>query len=172
MARIRFPIYGLASYDTCRTNGGAGWESRRPVRGDGITPFWNRDPTAVSLIHETGDGEVEVISSRYHHPVSLGRLMLAVHPERRSQVRSEDDLAALAAEAEEIRFDLPVDGTTVTFVGVSDGGRWSLQAESSEHLVRIHARDVDPGRISLVTVTDLRPYVAGDRRVLAADDES
>jgi hypothetical protein len=58
---------------------------------------------------------------------------------------------------------IPVDGRPVGFARLAEGRHWVAHAELDGRTLVLHARDLPVGSVELVRVTDLEPYVRGQR---------
>ena len=70
---------------------------------------------------------------------------------------------------------IPVDGQPVGFWWLTEGRHWVARAELDERTLTLHARDLPVESVELVRVSDLEPYIEGQRRLQQAwarhDDE-
>jgi hypothetical protein len=70
---------------------------------------------------------------------------------------------------------IPVDGRPVGFWWLAEGRHWVAQAELDKRTLTLHARDLPIEAVELVRVSDLEPYIQGQRRLQEAwarhDDE-
>jgi hypothetical protein len=63
---------------------------------------------------------------------------------------------------------IPVDGRPVGFEWLAEGRHWVAQAELDDHTLTLHARDLPVESVELVRISDLEPYIEGQRRLLEA----
>lgn len=60
---------------------------------------------------------------------------------------------------------IPVDGRLVGFTWLVEGRYWVAQGELDDRTLTLYARDLPVESVQLVRVTDLEPYIAGQRRL-------
>lgn len=60
---------------------------------------------------------------------------------------------------------IPVDGRPVGFEWLAEGRHWVARAELDDHTLTLHARDLPVESVELVRVTNLEPYIEGQRRL-------
>ena len=58
-----------------------------------------------------------------------------------------------------------MDGRPVGFAWLVEGRYWVAQGELDDRTLTLHARDLLVESVQLVRVTDLEPYIAGQRRL-------
>lgn len=63
---------------------------------------------------------------------------------------------------------IPVDGQPVGFWWLTEGRHWVAHAELDDRTLTLHARDLPVESVELVRVTDLEPYIQGQRRLQEA----
>jgi hypothetical protein len=70
---------------------------------------------------------------------------------------------------------IPVDGRPAGFEWLTEGRHWVARAELGDRTLTLRARDLPVEGVELVRVTDLEPYIEGQRRLQVAwarhDDE-
>ena len=60
---------------------------------------------------------------------------------------------------------IPVDGRPVGFAWLAEGRHWVAQGELDDRTLTLHARDLPVESVELVGVSDLEPYIEGQRRL-------
>jgi hypothetical protein len=60
---------------------------------------------------------------------------------------------------------IPVDGQPVAFQRLARGRHWVASAELDDRTLTLHARDLPVESVELVRVTDVEPYIQGQRRL-------
>jgi hypothetical protein len=63
---------------------------------------------------------------------------------------------------------IPVDGRPVGFWWQAEGRHWVARAELDGRTLTLHGRDLPVESVELVRVTDLEPYIQGQRRLQEA----
>jgi hypothetical protein len=63
---------------------------------------------------------------------------------------------------------IPVDGRLVDFEWLGEGRRWVARAEVDDRTLTLHGRDPPVESVELVRVSDLEPYIQGQRRLQEA----
>jgi hypothetical protein len=63
---------------------------------------------------------------------------------------------------------VPVEGRPVGFAWLAEGRHWVARAELDDRTLTLHGRDLPVGSVELVQVSDLEPYVQGQRRLQQA----
>ena len=63
---------------------------------------------------------------------------------------------------------IPVDGRPVGFQWLADGRHWVACAELDDRTLTLRGRDLPVQSVELVRVTDLEPYLEGQRRLQEA----
>ena len=63
---------------------------------------------------------------------------------------------------------IPVDGRPVAFQWLAEGRHWVARAELEDRTLTLRARDRPVGSVELFRVTDLEPYIQGQRRLQEA----
>ena len=173
-----FPLYGLpAAWPGPRYLGGweGGWaKGQRPVT------------LALSLAHGEPLAEqgpqlrVEVRAEHVddeHMTVRLqGRrdlaeeLWLAAAPPAHDPAEHVDQLAAARRRPDPAwsQVTIPVDGRPVGFAWLAEGRHWVARADLDDHTLTLHARDLPVESVELVRVSNLEPYIQGQRRLQQA----
>jgi hypothetical protein len=171
-----FPLYGLPpAWPGPRYLGG--WEGswtkgKRPVT------------TALSLGHgdplvEEGPNlrvEVRVEDVGPEHPATTGvgrRRMLAedlwiqAAPQGHDIAQHVEQLAAARRRPDPAwsQVAIPVDGRPVGFWWLAEGRHWVALAELNGRTLALHGRDLPVESVELVRVSDLEPYIQGQRRL-------
>jgi hypothetical protein len=164
------PVYGLDDWAGSRAVGGSG----RDQRGPHTIGLRYLDPD-----DERHWVEVETVTRSHARPKNMRRETLALNLARRiadppSFSSIEERLAWHDARRRESEGSLTefawepcrlvVDGESVAaeMVRVDDG--IAVLASHDGSAIEILARNVEPGEIDLVTVTDLTPFLEGTRR--------
>ena len=86
---------------------------------------------------------------------------LAGHLDQLAAARRRPDLAWS-------QVTIPVDGRPVAFQWLAEGRHWVARAEVSDCALTLHGRDLPVESVELVQVSDLEPYVQGQRRLQQA----
>jgi hypothetical protein len=174
-----FPLYGLpAAWSGWRHLGG--WEGswaggQRPVT------------TALSLGHgdplaeEGPQLRVEVRVERLEPRVGMTMriqsrrqlaedLWLAAAPPAHDPAEHFERLAAVRRRPDPtwLQVTILVDGRPVGFEWLTEGRHWAAQAELDERTLTLDARDLPVESVELIRVTDLEPYIQGQRRLQEA----
>jgi hypothetical protein len=63
---------------------------------------------------------------------------------------------------------IPVDGRLVDFEWMGEGRRWVARAEVDDRTLTLHGRDPPVESVELVRVSELEPYIQGQRRLQEA----
>ncbi len=164
------PVYGLDDWAGNRNVGGSGRDQYGPhtIGLRYLDPDDERRWVEVETVSGSRAGPAglrrevlaENLIGRVTDPPDLSSIeeLLAWHDARRRE--SESRVAELAWEP----YELGVDGETVVaeMVRVDDG--IAVFARHDGSAIEILARNVEPGEIDLVTVTDLTPFLEGTRR--------
>jgi hypothetical protein len=162
-----FPLYGLpASWSGLRQLGG--W-SKGSSEGQLVT-------TALELGHgdplaeEGPQLRVEVRDEHLHAEQRRGlaeELWFAAAPPTHDPAGHWVQIAAVHGRPESAwsPVRIPVDGRPVAFGWLAQGRHWVASAELDDRTLTLHARDLPVESVELVRVTDLEPYIAGQRRL-------
>ena len=86
---------------------------------------------------------------------------LAEHVERLAAARGRPEPAWS-------QVTIPVDGRPVAFDWLAEGRHWVARAELEDRTLTLHGRDLPVESVELVQVTDLEPYIQGQRRLQEA----
>jgi hypothetical protein len=173
VARFRgapFPLYGLpASWPGPRHLGGweGGWaRGQRPVT------------TALSLGHGeplAEEGPQLRVEVRVGHvgaePRDLAEeLWLQAAPQVHDLAEHFGQLAAARRRPDPgwSRVTIPVEGRRVGFEWLAEGRHWVARADLDDRTLTLHARDLPVESVELVGVSDLEPYIEGQRRMQEA----
>jgi hypothetical protein len=181
-----FPLYGLPpAWPGPRHLGGAelSWaRGQRPVttalslgHGDPLTGQGPRLRVEVRVEHVQAE---HVLTVRSESRRDLAEdLWLAAAPEAHAPAAHFDQLAAARRRPDPAwsQVTVPVDGRPVGFAWLAEGRHWVARAGLDGRTLTLHARDLPVESVELVQVTDLEPYIEGQRRLQAAwarhDDE-
>jgi hypothetical protein len=171
-----FPLYGLPpAWPGPRYLGG--WEGsqakgQRPVttaltlaHGDPLTdqgPELRVDVRVEQMEFEQADA-VQVGMRRFLAEELWLRAApptgdLAEHVERLAAARRRPDQAWS-------QITIPVDGRPVAFEWLAEGRHWVAQAELDDCTLTLHGSDLPVESVELVRVSDLEPYIEGQRRL-------
>jgi hypothetical protein len=171
-----FPLYGLpASWSGPRQFGGweGGWsKGQRPVtialsldHGD---PLADQGPQLrVEVRVEQVDIE-QVMTVRIQGQRSLAKeLWVAAAPPAHDVAEHWDQIAAVGSRPEPAwsQLTIPVDGRPVAFAWLAEGRHWAARAEVDDRTLTLHARDLPVESVELLRVTELKPYIEGQRRL-------
>jgi hypothetical protein len=63
---------------------------------------------------------------------------------------------------------IPVDGRLVDFEWPGEGRHWVARAELDDRTLTLHGRDLPVESVELVRVSELEPYIQGQRRLQEA----
>jgi hypothetical protein len=63
---------------------------------------------------------------------------------------------------------IPVDGRLVGFWWLAEGRHWVARTELDDRTLALHGRDLPVESVELVQVSDLEPYIQGQRRLQQA----
>jgi hypothetical protein len=66
------------------------------------------------------------------------------------------------------RVTIPVEGRRVGFEWLAEGRHWVARADLDDRTLTLHARDLPVESVELVGVSDLEPYIEGQRRMQEA----
>jgi hypothetical protein len=164
LARLRaapFPLYGLPrAWTGPRFLGG--WSARRDLRAGA------ERTTSVRLGHGDPSADrgplllVEVDADTWGRPTRPDLAARLAH----SRPAGPDVGGAARPAGPEVGgevewVEIPVDGQAVGFEALTDGRRWVAQGELGDLVVTLEARDLPPGEVRLMRVTDLGLYLAG-----------
>jgi hypothetical protein len=169
-----FPLYGLPpAWPGWRHFGG--WEGawakgQRPVttalslgHGD---PLANHGPQLrVEVRVERVDSE-QVMTVRVQSQRDLAEeLWLQAAPQVGDLAGHVDQLVAARRRPDPAwsKVTVPVDGRPVGFAWLAEGRHWVARAELDDRTLTLHGRDLPVGSVELVRVSDLEPYVQGQR---------
>ena len=171
-----FPLYGLpAAWPGSRHLGG--WEGswtkgqRRPVttalslgHGDPLAEDGPQLRVEVS-VERLDTGQVPAEWSQRQR--GLGEeLWLAAAPPAHDVVEHWQQVAAAhrRPNAAWSPVSIPVDGRPVVFQWLAEGRHWVAQGGLEDATLTLRARDLPVESVQLVWVTDLEPYLQGQRR--------
>jgi hypothetical protein len=169
-----FPLYGLpASWTGPRQLGGwaGGWSKGQP--GTTALELSHGDPLAeegpqlrvtvsierVDAEHVTGEWSQRrrSLAEELWFAAAPPAQYAAEHWERAAAARSRPDAAWSPVT-------IPVEGRPVAFGWLAEGRHWVAQGELEDRTLTLHARDLPVESVQLVRVTDLEPYLQGQRR--------
>jgi hypothetical protein len=162
-----FPLYGLpASWSGLRQLGGwsGGGSEGRPVTT--ALELGHGDP----LAEEGPQLRVEVRDEHVRAERRRGlaeELWLAAASPAHDAAEYWEQVAAARSRPESAwsRVRIPVDGRPVAFQRLAQGRHWVASAELDDRTLTLHARDLPVESVELVRVTDLEPYIHGQRRL-------
>jgi hypothetical protein len=173
-----FPLYGLpASWPgPCQLGGWAGGGSEgRPVttalRLDHGEPKAEEGPqlwVEVS-VGRLDSGQVTAAWSQRRRGLAE-ELWLAAVPPAHDVVEHGEQVAAAGSRsgAAWSQVMIPVDGRPIAFAWVAEGRHWVAQGELEDRTLTLRARDLPVESVELVRVSDVEPYIEGQRRLEAA----
>jgi hypothetical protein len=175
-----FPLYGLPP----------AWPGPRHLGGwEGGWAKGQRGPvtTALSLGHGdplTGQGPEVRVEVRAEHvepeqvlTVRLQsrrdlaeELWLRAAPQAHDLAEHVDQLVAARRRPDPAwsQVTIPVDGRPVGFAWLAEGRHWVARAALDDCTLTLHGRDLPIESVELVQVSDLEPYIQGQRRLQAA----
>jgi hypothetical protein len=181
-----FPLYGLPpAWPGARHLGGweGGWaRGQRPVTT--ALSLGHGEPLAdqglqlrVEVRVERVDTE-QVMTVRVQSRRDLAEeLWLQAAPPARTHAEHFHQLAAARRRPDPAwsQVTIPVDGQPVGFWWLAEGRHWVARTELDDRTLTLHARDLPVESVELVQVSDLEPYIQGQRRLQQAwarhDDE-
>jgi hypothetical protein len=163
LARFRrapFPLYGLP----------ASWVGMRYL--EGAMTAWSRGRSEAVVAARLGHGDPVaragawlVVTVTSIDP-EVGRTLATI---RRRLVQELHGVADRAAEPAGTSVTLTVDGQPTGFEWYAAGRHWAAVAEVGSAVVSLRSRDLPVAEVELVRVTDLGPYLAGQRQLRAPD---
>jgi hypothetical protein len=170
-----FPLYGLpASWPGPRQLGGwaGGGSERQPVttalelgHGDPLAEEEPQLRVEVSVERlDTGQDPAEWSQRRRGLAEDL---WLAASPPAHDPAGHWYQIAAVGSRPEPAwsQVRIPLDGRPVAFAWRAEGRHWVARAELDDRTLTLHARDLPVESVQLVRVTDLEPYLQGQRRL-------
>jgi hypothetical protein len=174
-----FPAYGLPpSWPGPRQLGG--WEGswakgqRRPVttalslaHGE---PLAEQGPQLRVEVRFSREGE-QVLTVRSERQRCLAEeLWREAAPQAHDLAEHFDQVAAARRRPDPAwsQVTIPVDGRPVGFQWLAEGRHWIARAELDDRTLTLHGRDLPVESMELVRVTDLEPYIQGQRRLQEA----
>jgi hypothetical protein len=171
-----FPLYGLpAAWPGPRHLGGweGGWaRGQRPVTtalslGHGEPPVDQGPQLGVEVRVEHLDPEQAMTVRDGSRRDLAEELWLAAAPQAQDPAEQIDRLAAARRRPDPAwsQVMIPVDGRPVGFWWLAEGRHWVARAELDDRTLTLHARDLPVEAVELVRVTDLEPYIQGQRRL-------
>jgi len=174
-----FPLYGLPpSWPGPRHLGGweGGWaKGQQPIttalslgHGD---PLTDQGPELrVEVRVEHGNTE-QVMTVRPQSRRDLAEeLWLRAAPPAHDHAEHFHQLAAARRRPDPAwsQVTISVDGRPVAFEWLAEGRHWVARAELDDCTLTFHGRDLPVESVELVQVSDLEPYIQGQRRLQAA----
>jgi hypothetical protein len=171
-----FPLYGLPpAWPGPRHLGG--WEGS-----------WTRGQRPVTVALSLGHGDpltqegpqlrvevrVEDVGPKYADAERAGRRRALAQDLWMQSAPDVDDPAERFQQLDAARHrpdpawsevTIPVDGRPVAFDWLAEGHHWVALARVDGRTLALHGRDLPVGSVELVHVTDLEPYVQGQRRL-------
>lgn len=131
-----------------------------------------RESDEYGLVHigegsGTGQAWVEVVTSTPGSPEDqpLGWVLLArVEGDDRSDELGPVLAGHLVPGMTEGDIRISVDGSVETFRQVRRNADWAARLVSTDHVITVQARNFPADQVTLVRITDLKPYVTGFRR--------
>jgi hypothetical protein len=175
-----FPLYGLPpAWPGWRHLGG--WEGswtkgqRRPVTT--ALSLGHGDPLAeegpqlrVEVRAEGVEPELGTTMGVQSRRQLAEDLWLAAAPPAHDPAEHFDQLAAVRRRPDPAwsLVTIPVDGRPVGFWWLTEGRHWVAQAELDERTLTLYGRDLPVEAVELVRVSDLEPYIQGQRRLQEA----
>jgi hypothetical protein len=174
-----FPLYGLPpAWPGPRHLGGweGGWaKGQQP--GTTALSLGHGDPLAdqgpqlrVGVRVERVEGE-QMMTVRGGSRRDLAEeLWLAAAPQAQDPAEHFDQVAAARRRPEPAwsQVMIPVDGRPVGFWWLAEGRHWIARAELDDRTLTLRGRDLPVEAVELVRVTDLEPYIQGQRRLQEA----
>jgi hypothetical protein len=130
----------------------AGPQLRVEVRVEGVEPELGMTMRVESRRHLAEDLWLQAVPPAHD---------LAQHFEQFAAVRRRPDPAWS-------QVTIPVDGRLVGFWWLAEGRHWVAQAELDDRTLTLRARDLPVESVELVRVSDLEPYIEGQRRLQEA----
>jgi hypothetical protein len=175
-----FPLYGLPpAWSGPRHLGG--WEEgwARGQRGSVTTALClaHGGPLAEAGPQLRGEVRVEQVDTEQVMTVwaqsrrdLAENLWLDAAPQAHDLAEHWDQLAAARRRPDPAwsQVTIPVDGRLVGFEWLAEGRHWVARAELDNRTVTLHARDLPAESVELLRVTDLEPYIEGQRRLQEA----
>jgi hypothetical protein len=181
-----FPLYGLpASWSGSRHLGG--WEGswatgQRPVttalslaHGDPLVEAGPRLRVEVRV--EGVEPELGMTTGVQSRRQLAEDLWLAAAPQGHDPAEHFAQLAAVRRRPDPAwsQVTIPVDGRPVGFWWLAESRHWVARAELDDRTLTLDGRDLPVESVELVQVSDLEPYIQGQRRLQEAwarhDDE-
>lgn len=131
-----------------------------------------RESDEYGLVHigegsGTGQAWVEVVTSTPGSPEDqpLGWVLLArVEGDDRSDELAPVLAGHLVPGMTEGDIRISVDGSVETFRQVRRNADWAARLVRTDHVITVQARNFPADQVTLVRITDLKPYVTGFRR--------
>jgi hypothetical protein len=170
-----FPLYGLpASWPGPRQLGGwaGGGSEGQPVttalelgHGDPLAEEGPQLRVEVS-VERLDTGQVPAEWSQRRRGLAE-ELWLAASPPAHDPAGHWYQIAAVGSRPEPAwsQVTIPVDGRPVGFAWLAEGRHWVAQGELEDRTLTLRARDLPVESVQLVRVTDLEPYLQGQRRL-------
>jgi hypothetical protein len=172
-----FPLYGLpASWPTPRQLGGwaQGWSESEGRRVTTALELGHGDPRAEQGPQLRVEVSLERVETEQVPAVrSEGRRSLAEELWWEAVAQTHDvaehweQVAAARRRPDPAwsRVTIPVDGRPVAFQWLGEGRHWVAQAGLEDRTLALRGRDLPVESVELEQVTDLEPYVEGQRRL-------
>jgi hypothetical protein len=169
-----FPLYGLPpAWPGPHHLGGweGGWAKRQqPVttalglgHGDPLAEEGPQLRVEVRVEHVDTEQMMTVrVQSRRHLAENL---WLEAAPQARDPAEHVDQLVATRRRPDPAwsQVTIPVDGRPVGFEWLAEGRHWVARAALDDRTLTLYGRDLPIESVELVRVTDLEPYVQGQR---------
>jgi hypothetical protein len=174
-----FPLYGLPPTRPWPRHLG-GWEGGRAGGQRPVTfalSLGHGDPLAeegpqlrVEVRVEQVEPEVGPAIRRQRRRHLAQELWLQAAPPARDLAEHVDQLVAARRRPDPVwsQVTIPVEGRLAGLEWLGEGRHWVARAGLEDHTLTLHARDLPVESVELVRVTDLEPYVEGQRRLLEA----
>jgi hypothetical protein len=174
-----FPLYGLpASWPGPRHLGGweGGWaRGQRPVTtalslGHGEPLAEEGSQLRVEVRVEHGQDEPVMTAIVQRRRDLAEELWVQAAPQVHDLAEHFGQLAAARRRPDPgwSRVTIPVDGRPVGFEWLAERRHWVARAALDDRTLTLHARDLPVESVELVAVSDLEPYIEGQRRMQEA----
>jgi hypothetical protein len=174
-----FPLYGLPpAWPGPRHLGsweGSWTKGQRPVTT--ALSLGHGDPLAEEGPDLRVEVRVEDVDPKHAATMGVGRrrmlaedLWIQAAPQGHDIAQHVEQLTAARRRPDPAwsQVTIPVDGRPVSFWWLVEGRHWVALAEPDGRTLALHGRDLPVESVELVRVTDLEPYIQGQRRLQQA----